>query len=72
MPCLSCHGFRSNQVRLWLSLLACNLANLWRRLVLPRRDRRLVLEQLAAAVQTRLTVAFGGGQMYVVGRAGSR
>jgi hypothetical protein len=33
----SCHGFRSNGVRLWLSLIACNLGNLWRRLVLPKR-----------------------------------
>jgi hypothetical protein len=29
--------FRSNEARLWLSLLAYNLGNLWRRLVLPRR-----------------------------------
>jgi hypothetical protein len=33
---LSCHRFRSNQVRLALSLLAYNLGNLWRRLCLPR------------------------------------
>jgi hypothetical protein len=33
---LSCHRFRSNEVRLWLSLIACNLGNLWRRLVLPK------------------------------------
>jgi Transposase DDE domain group 1 len=32
---LSCHRFRSNQVRLALSLLAYNLGNLWRRLRLP-------------------------------------
>ena len=37
MPRLSCHRFRSNEVRLWLSVLACNLGNLWRRLVLPNR-----------------------------------
>ena len=37
MPHLSCHRFRSNEVRLWLSVLAYNLGNLWRRLVLPRR-----------------------------------
>jgi hypothetical protein len=35
MTRLSCHRFRSNQVRLWLSLIAYNLGNLWRRLVLP-------------------------------------
>jgi len=34
---LSCHRFRSNAVRLWLSVIAYNLGNLWRRLVLPRR-----------------------------------
>ena len=37
MTRLSCHRFRSNEVRLWLSLLAYILGNLWRRLVLPRR-----------------------------------
>jgi len=30
MTRLSCHRFRSNQVRLWLSLIAYNLGNLWR------------------------------------------
>ena len=34
---LSCHRFRANEVRLQLSLLAYNLGNLWRRLVLPNR-----------------------------------
>jgi len=33
---LSCHRFRANQVRLWLSVLAYNLGNLWRRLALPK------------------------------------
>jgi len=37
MTRLSCHRFRSNQVRLWLCLRAYNLANLWRRLALPKR-----------------------------------
>ncbi|HEY6251466.1 MAG TPA: IS1380 family transposase [Candidatus Angelobacter sp.] len=36
MTRLSCHRFRSNQVRLALSLLAYNLGNLWRRLALPK------------------------------------
>jgi len=36
MTRLSCHRFRSNEVRLWLSLIAYNLGNLWR-LVLPAR-----------------------------------
>jgi hypothetical protein len=37
MTRLSCHRFRSIEVRLWLSVMARNLGNLWRRLVLPRR-----------------------------------
>jgi hypothetical protein len=37
MTCLSCHRFRSNEVRLWLSLIAYNLGNLCRRLALPAR-----------------------------------
>jgi hypothetical protein len=34
---LSCHWFRSNEARRWLSLIAYNLGNLWRRLVLPEK-----------------------------------
>jgi hypothetical protein len=34
---LSCHRFRANEARSQLSLLAYNLGNLWRRLVLPKR-----------------------------------
>ena len=37
MTRLSCHRFRSNEVRLWLSVIGYNLGNLWRRLVLPLR-----------------------------------
>jgi hypothetical protein len=37
MTRLSCHRFRSNEVHLWLSVIAYNLGNFWRRLVLPRR-----------------------------------
>jgi hypothetical protein len=37
MTRLSCHRFRANEVRLWLSLIAYNLGNLWRRLILPAR-----------------------------------
>ena len=41
MTRLSCHRFRSNEVRLWLSLIAYNLGNLWRGVpsgsVLPKR-----------------------------------
>jgi len=37
MTRLSCHRFRANEVRLWLSIIAYNLGNLWRRLGLPKR-----------------------------------
>src|SRR6202158_5925869 len=37
MTRLSCHRFRANEVRLWLSLIAYNLGNLLRRLVLPKK-----------------------------------
>ena len=37
MTRLSCHRFRANEVRLWLSVIAYNPGNLWRRLVLPLR-----------------------------------
>jgi hypothetical protein len=43
---LSCHRFRSNQVRLALSLLAYNLGNLWRRLTLPKRIENWSLTSL--------------------------
>ena len=36
MTRLSCHPFRTNEVRLWLSLIAYNLGNLRRRLGLPK------------------------------------
>ena len=35
MTRLSCHRFPANEVRLWLSVLAYNLRNLWRLLALP-------------------------------------
>jgi hypothetical protein len=37
MPRVRCHRFRSNEVRLWLSVIAYNLGNLWRRLALAGR-----------------------------------
>jgi len=49
MTRLSCHRFRSNEVRLWLSVIAYNLGNLWRRLVLPRRIDTWSLTSFAAA-----------------------
>jgi hypothetical protein len=46
MTRLSCHRFRSNHVRLALSLLAYNLGNLWRRLALPKRIENWSLTSL--------------------------
>ncbi len=50
MTRLSCHRFRSNAVRLWLSVIAYNLGNLWRRRplgpVLPRRIEKWSLTSL--------------------------
>ncbi|MFN0170454.1 MAG: transposase [Bryobacteraceae bacterium] len=46
MTRLSCHRFGSNEVRLMLSLIAYNLGNLWRRLVLPRRIENWSLTSL--------------------------
>jgi hypothetical protein len=43
---LSCHRFRSNEVRLWLSVIANNLGNLWRRLALPLRVGKWSLTSL--------------------------
>jgi hypothetical protein len=37
MTRLSCHRFRANEVRLWLSVIAYTLGNLWRRLALPKQ-----------------------------------
>ena len=43
---LSCHRFRSSEVRLQLSVLAYNLGNLWRRLVLPKKINHWSLTSL--------------------------
>ena len=50
MTRLSCHRFRPNEVRLWLSLIAYNLGNLWRRLVLPQKNENLPLTSLQQRV----------------------
>ena len=39
MTRLSCHRFSGNEARLWLNILAYNLGNLWRRLVVPKEIR---------------------------------
>jgi hypothetical protein len=46
MTRLSCHRFRSNQVRLWLSVIAYNLGNLWRHPALPSRIEKWSLSSL--------------------------
>lgn len=43
---LSCKQFSANQVRLWLFVLAYNLGNFFRRLVLPKRIRHWSLRSL--------------------------
>ena len=49
---LSCHRFRANEVSLQLSVLAYNLGNLWRRLVLPPRIKRWSLTSLQQRVRS--------------------
>jgi len=46
MTRLSCHRFRSNKVRLWLSVMAYNLGNLWRRLALRKKMENWSLSSL--------------------------
>jgi hypothetical protein len=41
-----CHRFRANEVRIWLSVVAYNLGNLWRRLALPARIGKWSLTSL--------------------------
>jgi hypothetical protein len=70
MTRLSCRRFRANEARQWLSLIAYNLGNLWRRLALPVPIGTWVADQLAAAAgenrravdqaRTLLLVAGGG------------
>jgi len=61
-------GFRANEVRLQLSLLAYNLGNLWRRLVLPKRIDAWSLTSL----QQRLvkTAADWSSMPAIIGPAG--
>jgi hypothetical protein len=54
MTRLSCHRFRSNEVRLWLSLIAHNVGNLWRGVPFgpgaAAAGGQLVLDEPATAV----------------------
>ncbi len=65
MTRLSCHRFRSNEVRLWLSVIAYNLGNLWRRLVLPRRIANWSLtslqQRLGPTYQSTITYTYDAG-----------
>lgn len=57
MSRLSCHRFRANEVRLWLSVIASNLGNLWRRLIAPLRVGKwslTILEQRQVKTGGRL------------------
>ena len=55
MTRLGCHRFRSNEVRLWLTIIAYNMGNLRWRLGLPQRVRKWSV----ASLQQRL-VKTGG------------
>jgi hypothetical protein len=46
MTRLSCHRFQSDEVRRWLSLIAYDLGNLGRRLVLPKKIENRSLTSL--------------------------
>ena len=68
---LSCHRFRANEVRLQLSVLAYNLGNLWRRLLLPKRtdtwsltslQQRLCQDGWPAGETRALLLAAAGGE----------
>ena len=52
MTRLRCHRFRSNEVRLWLSLIAYNLENLRRRLALPKKIESCPLTSLQQRLAT--------------------
>ena len=52
---LPCHGFRGNEVPLWLSVIAYNLGNLWRRLALAKKIGNWSLTSL----QQRLVKTWG-------------
>jgi len=77
MTRLSCHRFRPNEVRLWLSLIAYHLGNLWRGAPsgpgAAAAGRQLVADQPATAIgedgrpvvqaRTLLLAVAGGGSL---------
>jgi Transposase DDE domain group 1 len=56
MTRLSCHRFRPNEVRLWLSLMAYNLGNLWRRLVDSRDQKDGGCDTLNGAEESKMEI----------------
>ena len=68
---LSCHRFRANEVRLQLSVLAYNLGNLWRRLILPPGDQALVADESPAAAGENRRPA-GEARQILLAPAGGR
>jgi hypothetical protein len=84
MTRLSCHRFRSNEVRLLLSVIAYNLGNLWRRLVLPKRighwsltslQQRMEMQGLLESWAFRLwrsTSSLGSSLFFTQGRRSGR
>jgi Transposase DDE domain group 1 len=49
MTRLSCHRFRSNEVRLWLSLIAYNLGNLWGAAFGPLKSNRRPIRKVVTS-----------------------
>ena len=70
MTRLSRRHFRSNEARLWLSVIAYNLWNQWRRLVLPKEIDNWSLTTLQAAVDEYVWRA-GQTRALLIGRGGS-
>ena len=56
---LSCHRFGCNEVRLWLSLIAYNLENLWRRCPLGPALPKEIEDWPLTSLQRRLVKAGG-------------
>jgi Transposase DDE domain group 1 len=70
MTRLSCHRFRANQVRLWLSVIAYNLGKLVGAAGAGDADREVVADQLAAAVGEDRRTAHQTCALLLVGAGG--
>jgi hypothetical protein len=64
MTTLSCHRFKGNEVRLWLSILAYNLGNLWRRPTLPGGIENWSLTRSGTGNRRRPALRGGIGRPY--------